>query len=135
MVLGISTTQLEPTSINGDHLHDLMTNWQARWPSTQQPDPLATLAVITVRDLLLGLLLPLAQRQGALKGCQALQSPDQSPWQVTLHVHPCKCMPRQHFTCFSRPRACKALKMETARRSAARLIQLTDCKQVDAVQR
>lgn len=85
-MLGISSTQLEPCSINGGHLHELMTKWQARWPSNRQSDPLATLAVITVRDLLLGLLLPLAQRQGALKDCQALQSPDQSPWQVMSYA-------------------------------------------------
>ena len=83
-MLGISSAQLEPAFIDGDRLHDLMMSWQARWPSNQHPDPLATLAVITTRDLLLGLLLPRAQQQGALKECKALQSPGQSPWQVML---------------------------------------------------
>ncbi|KAK9861516.1 hypothetical protein WJX84_003424, partial [Apatococcus fuscideae] len=81
-VLGISSTQLEPSSINGGHLHNLITSWQARWPSNQHADPHATLAVITMREILLGLLLPLSQRQGTLKECQALQTPCQSPWQV-----------------------------------------------------
>ena len=81
-VLDISTTQLEPSQINGDKLYSLMNTWLARWPSSLHPDSLATLAVISVREILLGLMLPLAQKQGVLNSLPALQLPGQSPWQV-----------------------------------------------------
>ncbi|KAK9867398.1 hypothetical protein WJX84_001490 [Apatococcus fuscideae] len=81
-VLGISATAFEPCTIDGDALALLIVSWQARWPSTLHASPLATLTVIGVRDLLLGTLLPLAQRQGALQKSQALVRPGQSPWQV-----------------------------------------------------
>ncbi len=83
-VLGISASQLEPSQIDGKNLYALMATWQARWPSSLHADPLATLAIVSVREILLGLLLPLAQKQGALNSLPALQLPGQSPWQVHL---------------------------------------------------
>ncbi len=85
-VLGISATAFEPCTIDGDALALLIVSWQARWPSTLHASPLATLTVIGVRDLLLGTLLPLAQRQGALQKSQALVRPGQSPWQVCVRL-------------------------------------------------
>ena len=82
-ILGISSTHLEPSQVDGGNLHAMMTTWQARWPSSLHADPLATLAVVSVRQILLGLLLPLAQKQGALSSLPALQSPTQSPWEVS----------------------------------------------------